>query len=85
MAKVTVGKWGKNVALRMPAEILKATGLKIGEEVEIKVQDRKIVVSRPDELTRAEVDAAVKRIIRRSRGHTLGGISIRELIGRDKH
>jgi antitoxin MazE len=80
MAKVTIGKWGKNAALRMPVEIMKATGLKIGEEVEVNAQGRQIVVTRRSPEAQAEIDAAVKRIIARRRGHSLGGITIRELI-----
>lgn len=80
MAKVTIGKWGKNAALRMPVEIMKATGLKIGEEVEVEVEGRKVVVTRPDDVRRAEAEAAAKRIIKRSKGHSLRGLSIRDLI-----
>ena len=80
MPKVTIGKWGKNAALRMPVEIMKATGLKIGEEVEIEVQGGKVVVTRPDDVRRAEAKAAAERIIKRSKGHSLRGLSIRDLI-----
>jgi antitoxin component of MazEF toxin-antitoxin module len=80
MTKVTIGKWGKNAALRMPAEIMRATGLKIGEEVEVNVEGRQVVISRRSPEAQAEIDAAAKRIIARRRGHSLGGITIRELI-----
>jgi antitoxin component of MazEF toxin-antitoxin module len=80
MPKVTIGKWGKNAALRMPVEIMKATGLKIGEKVQVEVEDRKIVVTRPTADVQAKIDAAVKRIIARRRGHSLGKLSVRDLI-----
>ncbi len=87
MPKVTVGKWGKNVALRMPAEIVQATGLKIGEEVEVDVggSNGDIVIHRPDAQTRAKARKAADEIKKMSRGHSLRGLSIRELIGRDDH
>jgi antitoxin MazE len=85
MAKALVGKWGKNLAIRVPADVAKATGLKIGDEVEIETQDDAIVLRRPDAHARAKAEAAAKRIIARRRGHSLGNITIRELIGRDSH
>lgn len=80
MPKVTIGKWGKNAALRMPVEIMKATGLKIGEEVEVNAQGRQVVITRRSPEAQAEIDAAAERIIKRSKGHSLGGLSIRDLI-----
>jgi antitoxin component of MazEF toxin-antitoxin module len=80
MAKVTIGKWGKNAALRLPVEIMKATGLKIGEEVEVGVAGLKVIVTRPHDVRRAEAEAAAERIIKRSKGHSLRGLSIRDLI-----
>lgn len=47
MTKVTVGKWGKNLALRFPGEIVKAAGLSDGEKLEIETRDGEIVVRRP--------------------------------------
>jgi antitoxin MazE len=46
MAQVTIGKWGKNLAVRFPSEIAKATGLSDGERVEIESIDDAIVIRR---------------------------------------
>ena len=46
MAQVTIGKWGKNLAVRFPSEIAKATGLSDGERVEIEANDSAIVIRR---------------------------------------
>lgn len=47
MPQVTVGKWGKNLAVRFPGEIVKAVGLSDGEKLEIETRDGEIVVRRP--------------------------------------
>ena len=46
VSQVTVGKWGKNLAVRFPGEIVKATGLREGERVEIETRDGDIVLRR---------------------------------------
>ncbi len=46
MSQVTIGKWGKNLAIRLPGEIVKAAGLSTGERVEIETHDRDIVIRR---------------------------------------
>jgi antitoxin MazE len=46
MAQVTIGKWGKNLAIRFPGEIAKATGLSDGERVEIETNDGNIFIRR---------------------------------------
>jgi antitoxin MazE len=46
MSQVTIGKWGKNLAVRFPGEIVKAAGLSDGERVEIETQDGNIVIRR---------------------------------------
>ncbi len=47
MPQATVGKWGKNLAVRFPGEIAKAAGLSDGERVEIQTLDGDIVIRRP--------------------------------------
>jgi antitoxin MazE len=44
--QVTIGKWGKNLAIRLPGEIVKAAGLNDGERVEIETRDGDIVIRR---------------------------------------
>ena len=46
MSQVTIGKWGKNLAVRFPNEIAKAAGLSDGERVEIETLDGDIVIRR---------------------------------------
>ena len=46
MSQVTVGKWGKNLAVRFPGEIVKAAGLSEGERVEIETRNGDIVLRR---------------------------------------
>jgi antitoxin MazE len=46
MSEVTVGKWGKSLAVRLPGEIVRAARLKDGERVEIETEDGDIVIRR---------------------------------------
>ena len=46
MSQVTVGKWGRNLAIRLPGEIVKAAGLRNGERLDIEMQDREIIIRR---------------------------------------
>jgi antitoxin MazE len=46
MVQVTIGRWGKNLAVRLPGEIARRTGLSDGEHVEVEVQDGTIVIRR---------------------------------------
>lgn len=80
MSEVTVGKWGKNLAIRVPIEIAKATALREGELVEISTQDGDIVIRRPAEHARADAEAAAEEIIAESANYSLSEATIRELI-----
>ena len=44
MRQVSVGKWGKNLAIRFPAEIVKTAKLNDGDRVEIEALDGNIVI-----------------------------------------
>ena len=46
MSHVTVGKWGKNLAVRFPGDVAREVGLREGERVEIVPQDGAIVIRR---------------------------------------
>jgi antitoxin component of MazEF toxin-antitoxin module len=81
MAEVTIGRWGKNLAVRVPSEIAKAIALSMGERVEIEAQDGDIVIRRPAARARADAEAAAEEIIDESRKHSLGTVTIRELLG----
>jgi antitoxin MazE len=37
---VQVAKWGNSLAIRIPAAVVEALGLKAGDEIEIKVANR---------------------------------------------
>jgi len=77
-----VRKWGKNLAIRVPGEVARAAGLTDGENVDVETQDGDIVVRRRQTRIRSRQDAeaAVKEIIAESRRHSLGGVSIRQLL-----
>jgi antitoxin component of MazEF toxin-antitoxin module len=82
MSHSIVGKWGKNLAIRVPMDIARASGLADGETVEIEMQDGDLVVRRQADHVRLRQDAeaAVAEIIADSRHHSLGGVSVRELL-----
>lgn len=82
MSHAIIGKWGKNLAVRVPMEIARAAGLADGEKVEIETQDGDILIRRHDARARSRQDAAAAaaEIKAERRRHALGGISIRELL-----
>ena len=82
MSRSVVGKWRKNLAIRVPMEIARATGLMDGERVEVETLDGDIVVRRREARMRArrDADAAAEEIIAESRRHSLRGVSFRELL-----
>jgi antitoxin component of MazEF toxin-antitoxin module len=82
MADVIVGRWGKNLAIRVPAAVAETTGLRDGERVEIEVQGGDILVRRQSAraLARKQAEEAAAEIIAESKNYSLGGISIRGLI-----
>ncbi len=44
MSRAVIGRWGKNLAIRFPAEVAEAAGLTDGERVEILPQDGEVVI-----------------------------------------
>lgn len=46
MSRAIVGKWGKNLAIRLPGEITRTTKLSDGERVDISAVDGDIVIRR---------------------------------------
>lgn len=44
MAQAVIGRWGKNLAIRLPAEVVKTAGLDEGERVEIVSSGDEVVV-----------------------------------------
>ena len=80
MSRVTVGRWGKNLAVRVPFEVAETSGLSEGEEVEIQIQDGDLVIHRPVAHARADARKAAEDIRKHARGRTLGGVAIKDLI-----
>ena len=46
MSQVIVGKWGRNLAVRLPGEIAREAGLREGERVDVEPYDGGIVIRR---------------------------------------
>jgi antitoxin MazE len=47
MSDVVVGRWGRNLAVRFPAEVVKAVGLRDGERLGVEAdKDGNIVIRR---------------------------------------
>jgi antitoxin MazE len=46
MTHVTVGRWGKNLAVRLPGNIARAVGLAEGQRVEIESRDGEVILRR---------------------------------------
>ena len=82
MSQATVGKWGNNLAIRVSLEIARASGLRDGERVEIETLDGDILIRRPASRARrrSQAEVAAAEIIGESKGYSLGGVSIRDLL-----
>ena len=80
MAQVTVGRWGKNLAVRLPGEIAKAAGLTNGERVEIETYRGDIVIRRAAAAARADAELAADEILAEAENHSLGKTTIRQLL-----
>ena len=44
MSQAIIGRWGKNLAVRFPAEVAKAAGLDDGQRVELVMQDGEVII-----------------------------------------
>jgi antitoxin MazE len=44
MAEAVIGRWGKNLAIRLPAEVARTAGLGEGERVEIVSSGEEVIV-----------------------------------------
>ncbi len=78
---VTVGRWGRSLAVRVPTDVAGLAGLCEGERVEIETVDGDIVIRRHEARAEAEIRAAqaAAEIIADSKRHSLG-MSIREAL-----
>lgn len=82
MSRVLVGKWGKSLAIRVPLDVARAIGLSDGQQVEIEPVNGELRIRRSGISEEAKLRArkAMAEIRAGAKGHTLGRISIRELI-----
>ncbi|WP_179504746.1 MULTISPECIES: AbrB/MazE/SpoVT family DNA-binding domain-containing protein [unclassified Sphingomonas] len=82
MTKVVVGRWGKSLAIRVPLDVVRASGLADGEPVEIESLDGDIVVRRPKarQAARQDAQAAAAELIANAAGVALGTLSLRDLL-----
>ena len=80
MSVAIVGKWGRNLAVRLPRDAVKATGLVNGQRVEVEARDGEIVIRRALAEEEAAALRAAEEILREGEKHSLGSLSIRELI-----
>jgi antitoxin component of MazEF toxin-antitoxin module len=64
----------------VPLDIAVTTGLRDGERVELEVQDGDILIRRPAAHMRADALAAAEEIIGEGLDHSLGDVTIRDLI-----
>ena len=46
MVQVTIGRWGNNLAVRLPGEIVDGLNLRDGERVDVHAQDGEVVIRR---------------------------------------
>lgn len=81
MTHVVVGRWGKSLAIRVPLDIARQTGLGDGEDVEVEALNGDIVIRRSGARAAriADAKAAAAEIRAASKGRTLGDVTIREL------
>lgn len=82
MTKAIIGTWGKSLAVRVPADVVRLAGLRDGEVVDIESIDGNILMRRDEaEAGKRQVAlAAAQAIIAARKGVRLDGLSIRDLI-----
>ena len=80
VARVSVGRWGRNLAIRLPREIVRAAGIEDGERVEIEARGGNIVIRRAAAEALAEARKAADEIIAEAGEHSLDSAALRELL-----
>jgi antitoxin component of MazEF toxin-antitoxin module len=80
MSQATVGRWGKNLAIRIPLDVAKRTGLVDGERVEIEAQDGEIVIRRTAAQARKAAATAAEEIITERQRYRLDRKALLRLI-----
>ncbi|HEX9462395.1 MAG TPA: AbrB/MazE/SpoVT family DNA-binding domain-containing protein [Alphaproteobacteria bacterium] len=80
MSRTKVVRWGKNLVIPVPSDVARAVSLTEGEQLDIEVHGRQMVIRRSATFARADVEAAAEEIIRERRQHPLPTAAIRKLI-----
>ena len=82
MTKAIIGTWGKSLAVRVPADVVRLAGLSDGEVVDIESIDGNILMRRDEAeaVKRQNAFAAAQAIIAARKGVRLNGLAIRDLI-----
>jgi antitoxin MazE len=80
MSQVVVGKWGKNLAVRLPRDVVRASGLADGERVQVEARDGDIIIRRTDAHAQADAAAAAEEIIAEAQNHRLNDKSILRML-----
>ncbi len=80
MSQATVGRWGRNLAIRVPSDVARRTRLTDGERVEIEARDGDIVIRRPSVKARRSAVAAADEIIEERRHYRLSRTVMRRLL-----
>ena len=82
MTSVIVGKWGKNLAIRVPVALAETVGLSDGEAVEIEAVDGDLMIRRTTAQAekRRLAETAAAEMEAESAHSRLGDISVRALL-----
>jgi antitoxin MazE len=80
MTQAILGKWGKNLAVRLPLDIVKTAGLRSGERVDVEARGSDIIIRRADADAIADAQAAAEEIIAESERHPLDQATILEML-----
>ena len=80
MAQAIIGRWGKNLAVRLPLEIVKTADLHTGEKVDIEAYGNDIIIRRSDAAAIADAAAAAEEIIAESENYSLDEAEILEML-----
>ena len=78
--RIKIGRWGKSLAVRIPADLALSAGLIEGELVDVEARGGDLLFHRSDEARRADAREAGQDLLRLAKGRTLGGVGIRDLI-----
>jgi antitoxin component of MazEF toxin-antitoxin module len=80
VASAILGKWGKNLAVRLPLDIVKAAGLHSGERVDVETRGGDIIIRKADGNAVADAQLAAEEIVAESEVHPLDETTIIEML-----